>query len=140
MSRSGYSEDFDGETGLLNLYRGTVTRAIKGKRGQAFLREMADALDAMPIKELIANDVVSPEGQVCAIGSVALARGLDVTNLDIHDGDEVGKAFGVARSLACEIAFVNDDDFSYRTETPADRWKRVRAWVADQVSGKAGEP
>ncbi len=38
MSRSGYQDDCEG----LNLYRGTVRRAIRGKRGQAFLRELAD--------------------------------------------------------------------------------------------------
>lgn len=128
MSRSGYSDDADDGDGQLQLYRGNVDRAIWGKRGQAFLREMAAALDAMPVKELIAGDVVRDDKSVCAIGSVALARGLDVSKLDIHDGGEVGKVFGVARPMACEIAWENDDCGPYQ-ETPAARWQRMRNWV-----------
>lgn len=134
MGRSGYTEGYgDDEPGLLNLYRGSVERAMRGRRGQAFLREMAAALDAMPVKELIANDIVTEEGAVCAIGSVAVARKLDVSEIDEHDPDAVGHAFGIAASMAREIAFVNDDDFGFKTETPAERWTRVRAWVRAQI-------
>ena len=130
MSRSGYSDDCDGWE--LVMWRGAVNSAIRGKRGQAFLREMAAALDAMPLKELHANVVVE-EGQVCAIGSVAVARGLDVSELDIDDRDEVAKAFGVAPALAAEIAFMNDDDFGWKKEEPAARWQRMRKWVDEQL-------
>lgn len=126
MSRSGYSEDCE----HLALWRGTVTRAINGKRGQAFLREMAAALDAMPVKELVADVVVRDNEHVCAIGAVAVARKLDVSDLDIYDGEEVGKKFGIARHLACEIAYENDERGPYKGETPAERWTRMRAWVA----------
>jgi hypothetical protein len=47
--------------------------------------------------------------------------------LDMYDGDDVGKAFGISRSLACEIAYENDEARS--RETPAERWTRMRAWV-----------
>ncbi len=129
MSRSGYSEDCEN----LGLWRGAVESAIRGKRGQAFLREMAAALDAMPVKELIAGEVVRDSEHVCAIGAVAVARGLDVEGIDVSDGDDVGKTFGVAGALAKEIAFMNDDDFGYAAETPAVRWKRMRAWVEVQL-------
>jgi hypothetical protein len=132
MSRSGYSYDLD--QGMLNRYRANVDRAIRGKRGQAFLREMAAALDAMPVKELIAGDVVRDDKSVCAIGSVALARKVDVTELDIYDKDEVGRAFRIAPALAAEIAFLNDDDFAWKsTETPERRWQRMRRWVEGQI-------
>ncbi len=132
MSRSGYCEDDDDNTH--GLWRGAVASAIRGKRGQAFLREMAAALDAMPVKELIDGDVVRDEGHVCAIGAVALARKMDVTKLDIEDGDSVGKAFGVSPSLAREIAFNNDDDFEQHGDrTPAERWTRMRSWVDRQL-------
>jgi hypothetical protein len=55
MSRSGYIDDDWEEYQLLNLYRGNVWRATVGKRGQALLREMAAALDAMPVRELVAG-------------------------------------------------------------------------------------
>lgn len=48
MSRSGYSND--GEN--IAMWRGQVASAIRGKRGQAFLRELVEALDAMPEKRL----------------------------------------------------------------------------------------
>ena len=100
MGRSGYVEDFDDEGGSINLYRGSVERSIRGKRGQAFLREMAAALDAMPVKELIGGELVRDAEHVCAIGSVAVARGLDVSELDEYDGETVGKTFGIAESMA----------------------------------------
>lgn len=128
MSRSGYTDDCDN----LGLWRAAVARATDGKRGQAFLREMAAALDAMPVKELIAGEVVRDNEHVCAIGSVAVARQLDVQHLDIGDGEAVGQAFGVARALACEIAYENDDGGPY-TETPAARWQRMRSWVDKQI-------
>ena len=133
MSRSGYSEDCEN----LGLWRGAVERAIHGKRGQAFLHEMAAALDAMPVKQLIAGEVVRDSEHVCAIGSVAVARKADVAELDIYDRHEVAKTFGVAPALAAEIAFVNDDDFGYSTETPAQRWTRMRKWVAEQIGETA---
>ena len=49
MSRSGYSDDYEG----LGLYRQTVENALRGKRGQAFLRELLEALDALDEKKLI---------------------------------------------------------------------------------------
>jgi hypothetical protein len=47
MSRSGYSDDHS-EWDLIR-WRGAVASAIRGKRGQAFLRELLVALDAMPV-------------------------------------------------------------------------------------------
>jgi hypothetical protein len=136
MGRSGYSDDLDG--GALNLYRGTVDRALRGRRGQAFLREMADALDAMPVKELVEGDIVRDDGHVCALGAVAVARQIDVSQLNECEPDDVGKTFGIARSMAAEIAFVNDDDFVFRRETPGERWTRVRAWVAGMLAAEEG--
>jgi hypothetical protein len=107
MSRSGYSEDLD--QGALNIYRANVDRALAGKRGQRFLREMLAALDAMPVKELVAGEIVRDETHVCAIGAVALARKVDVFALDVYDQEEVGKTFGVAKAMAAEIAYENDE-------------------------------
>ena len=133
MSRSGYSDDCEN----LGLYRANVDRAIRGARGQAFLREMAAALDAMPVKELISEEIVSSEGQACAIGTVALARKMDVSKLDPDNQDLVAAKFGIARCLAAEIAYENDEGGPYfsnpNKETPADRWKRMRKWVDDQI-------
>lgn len=137
MSRSGYSEDCDDE-GLANLWRANVDRTIGGKRGQKFLREMAAALDAMPVKELVADELVRDSEHVCALGAVAVARGLDVSKVDIYDPDEVGKTLGVSALLAREVAYENDEHGPWRGETPAQRWTRMRKWVADQLRPASG--
>lgn len=133
MSRSGYSED-GGD--YAELYRATVDRAIGGKRGQAFLRELASAMDAMPEKRLIAHELISEQGQMCTIGVVCAARGLDVTNVNADNADSVGGLVGIARSMAAEIEYENDE-CGRDDETPEHRWTRMRKWVSDSLR-KAG--
>jgi hypothetical protein len=135
MSRSGYRDDYD-YNGALNRWRANVNRSIGGKRGQSFLREMASALDAMPVKELVADEVVRDSEHVCAMGAVAVARGLDVSRLDVEDAEEVGKTFGIAGAMAREISFENDERAAWagHKETPAERWTRMRKWVSDNLS------
>lgn len=145
MSRSGYSDDCDN----LGLWRGAVESAIRGRRGQALLQEMAAALDALPVKELIAGEVVRDNGHVCALGAVAVLRKMNVADLDIYDGESVGRVFDVARAFACEVAYENDEcgerieNGRRVSETPAERWTRMRRWVAGQIgertSGETGQ-
>ena len=103
MSRSGYRDDYDDDDGALNLWRANVDRAIGGKRGQSFLREMAAALDAMPVKELVADEVVRDSAHVCAMGAVALARKLDVSKVDPEDPGTVADTFGIAQVALCGL-------------------------------------
>lgn len=131
MSRSGYTDDYDDSDYPLGLYRGSVERAIRGKRGQSLLREMADAMDAMPVKELIAEEIVV-DGAACALGVVAMKRGMDVSKLDPEDADTIANKFGIAPSMAREIVYMNDEA-CYRNETPSERWTRMRKWVAKQI-------
>jgi hypothetical protein len=130
MSRSGYVDTGDwedDEIGTLNLYRANVARSIRSKRGQAFLREMAAAMDAMPEKFLIADELVTAEGEVCAIGSVCKARGLDVSGTDPEEPDEVAKLVGISRILAAEIEYENDEGGWH--ENDEQRWTRMRHWI-----------
>jgi hypothetical protein len=56
MSRSGYTDDYGDDDPLaLGRWRSAVNNAIRGKRGQAFLHDLAATLDAMPEKKLSAN-------------------------------------------------------------------------------------
>lgn len=128
MSRSGYSDDLD-QWDLIR-WRGAVTSAIRGARGQAFMREMLAALDAMPEKRLIRHELENGGG-VCALGAVGRARGIDQTTLDPENQRQIAEAFGIARAMTCEIVFENDE-VGWQ-ETPEQRWMRVRAWVAAQV-------
>lgn len=133
MSRSGYS---DIDNWDLIRWRGAVASAIRGKRGRSFLEEMLAALDALSAPRLIANDLVNDEGDCCAIGSVALARHMAVADIDETEPEDVAAAFGIARALAAEIAFINDEG-TWNTETPEQRFVRVRAWVDEQLGAQA---
>lgn len=129
MSRSGYCDDI--EQWELIQWRGAVSSALRGKRGQEFLRELLAGLDAMPEKRLIANDLIR-EGEVCTLGVIGQTRGVDISTLDPEDSDHVAKVFDIAPAMAKEIVFMNDE-FPVRTETPEQRWLRMRAWVAAQI-------
>lgn len=154
MSRSGYSDECEN----VGLWRANVDRAIAGERGQKLLRDMLVALDAMPVKRLIEGAIQESSGDVCALGSVALLRKMDVTDLDECERDDVAKAFGIAPTLAAEVAYINDEyhrgecvtlqgpreqctydrwggGYSvFVPETPEERFVRVRAWVIENLS------
>ena len=133
MSRSQYSEDLEQQEHA--MWRGAVASAIRGKRGQRLLAEMGSALDAMKEKRLVADALVTEDGQVCALGAVGVARGLDMADLHPHDREAVALRFGIADALAAELAYINDEAAPY---DPADRWVYVRAWVAKQTESVAG--
>ncbi|MGO4337834.1 hypothetical protein AB4037_23235 [Labrys sp. KB_33_2] len=129
MSRSGYSDDYCGDSYWPTIcYRGAVTSAIRGKRGQAFLTELRDALDAMPVKRLVALEL-EKGGEVCALGAIAKARGLSVEKLDPEDYHTVAGTFGIAEALAREIVFENDEGVWFHKSTPENRWQHMRNWV-----------
>jgi hypothetical protein len=137
MGRSGYSDDYEGEVPL-ELYRRAVENAIAGRRGQALLLRLRDALDAMPTKRLIADAVRNKAGEVCAFGA------LDAAAPQYHEEDEYSSPthaerlaahFNVAPALAAEIVYENDEAMSWRSrdETPEQRWVRMRAWVEAHI-------
>lgn len=129
MSRSGYTDSNDGLA--LGRWRAQVRSAIRGKRGQAFLRELIVALDAMPVKELIAEELVTTEGDVCAIGAVCQARGIDVTNVDYGSPEDVAAKVGIASQMVAEIEYENDEG-GWR-ETDEQRWQRMRRWAESNL-------
>lgn len=145
MSRSGYTDD--GEN--VGLWRGAVDRAMGGYRGQYFLRKLRDALDAMPTKRLITDEIANGAGDVCALGAVDPA-----CKADPDDREAVGQHFGIAPAMAAEIVYINDERFDgeyvtaegpsrflyhgrprdvWRPFTPEERWALMRAWVEKQI-------
>lgn len=96
------------------------------------LREMAAALDAMPEKRLIAEELEDEDAEVCALGCLGKARGIAMNTLDPYDPENIAKAFGIAPALAQEVAFINDD--WGRHKTPEERWKIVRRWVMENTA------
>lgn len=162
MSRSGYTDDYD-EDGTGGLWRGAVARSIRGKRGQAALKEIAEAMDAMPKKILAAESLVTGSGEFCTLGVLGNVRGLSMDKLDPEDCDAVAKAFNIAPAMVREIVFENDEAISrvhkwievcgpMRPQRPyyenhyryvddpisaedmgARRWGYMRQWVSNQI-------
>ena len=120
MSRSGYS-DYIEDTWAHIRWRGAVESAIRGERGQALLRELIEALDAMPDKRLYAGSFATADGEFCTLGVVGARRGTKMDDLgdeDDCDPREVAKRFSIAPALASEIMYLND-------EWVADEWEFV---------------
>lgn len=145
MSRSGYIDDFDENWSLIR-WRGQVASATRGKRGQRLFRDLLAALDAMPEKALITGDLETKEGDVCALGSLGKARGIDMATIDPEDPPQVGAAFDIADQLAQEIVYMNDgyfddewDDSMKRSVpmSPERRWEKMRDWVSKQIKAEA---
>jgi hypothetical protein len=159
MSRSGYSDDCEN----IWLYRRAVENSLAGRRGQAFLRELAVAMDAMPDKRLAADSLSTAEGEFCTLGVIGHARGIDLHKLEEQEPDVVGDAFGISRAMAAEIVYMNDEaehdaapirlieicgpmePWNYHeryaripeADPEQHRWKRMRAWVAEQIKEAA---
>ena len=139
MSRAGYSDDID-EWAMIR-WRGQVASATRGKRGQKLLRDLLAALDAMPGKTLIRHELKTENGEVCALGALADARGIDVSQIDPEEPDDVAAVFDIASPLAREIVYYNDEHFDFRYVgnqrveiTPEERWAGMRSWVAEQIA------
>lgn len=139
MSRHGFVSNYDSEPFDYCRWRGSVTRALKGKRGQAFLREMLVAMDALPEKKLVRQNLIKPsylehEGEVlvCALGSVGLKRGLNMEGIDPEDYNTVASKFDIAESMSREIVYINDDG-AYEKETEEQRFLRVRNWIVSNI-------
>lgn len=167
VSRHGYVE-FDGDDPLAEgRWRGAMRSAFKGKRGQAFFKELIEALDAMPEKTLAPHSFTRG-GEICALGSVALKRGIDVSKFEPGEGedewddeidhDALAELFGIAPVMVREIMYENDecdhwhwaddgtrcDSIPYgvnrevrRYDTPSERWQRMRAWALKNLDSKS---
>lgn len=131
MSRSCYDDDLD-QWDLIR-WRGAVAAAIRGTRGQEMLHGLVSALDAMPVKALIRDQLIDEVGQVCALGALGVAcqRTDDMRKVDPEDYEQVARFFKVSECLAREVQYVNDE-LSFG-ESPVARWRRVRAWAESQI-------
>lgn len=164
MSRSGYSDDCDDNWALIR-WRGAVNSAIRGKRGQQVLKEIASALDALPEKVLAADSLETPEGEFCTLGALGHARGISMDQIDPDDREAVAKAFGISEALAAEIMHLNDEyinewgwidveicgpmrpyypDFGRHARTvrvhnkraAEQRWHHMREWVTSNIKAE----
>jgi hypothetical protein len=144
MSRSGYSYECD--CWAMIRWRGAVKQAVNGARGQAMLRELVQALDALPEKRLATGSLVTAEGDYCTLGALGRARGMDMEPIDPEDREAVAKAFGVAEALAAEIMYLNDKEgpheqvyFNFVVCGPMRTWERHTQlrWKQNPQAGAA---
>lgn len=126
MNRSDYTDDSDYDNWRAIMYRGAVKSATRGQRGQKLLRDIAQAMDAMPEKVLIADDLAR-DGQVCALGAAFQLRGINATAYHAENYIAIASALDAAPALVREIAFLNDECGDN------NRWLWMRNWVDSEI-------
>lgn len=150
MSRVEYNDFYDGAY-TYEMQCRTLMNATSGRRGQAAVRLLVDALDALPVHRLIA-DYVQRGGEVCAVGALVVqARvnaGLErtVALASLPAGDNVldwevaalaTEYVNIAHTLAWRMVEINDEDTAGMT--PEERWQYVRDWAVSQLHEEARE-
>lgn len=131
MSRSGYDGDCDYYDELaMGRWLGQVASATRGKRGQAFFRDLVEALEMMPEKRLIRNEL-RKDGEVCALGALGAKRGINLESLAPAEPEVIAQEFGVAHQLIREVVYQNDE-VGFR-DTPERRWERLYAWAKSNL-------
>lgn len=146
MSRSCYSDEYGDEfPGQINLFRANVERSIRSRDGQARLRELRDALLALPVKELqpeIFAEGAANSPRVCALGAWALAKcGGDVeqahamvpSDADDYETWDALQSHGWPKLVVLEAVYMNDEAW-FGNVTPAERYKRVLKWVEGSIA------
>ena len=131
MSRSDYS--YENDPWEVIRWRGAVKSAIRGKRGQAFLRELIASLEGLPTKKLIANDL-ERDGLVCALGSVGRARGINMTGISPYDDKRLAEVFGIASAMIREIEFENDEGGPFPRMANEQRYEFILAWARSNLN------
>jgi len=171
VGRAGYIEA-DGDNDLqIAGWRANVRRMMQGRQGQRFLWELYLSLEALPRKELITGGLIDKDGDCCALGAVAVSRGIEIPDdlkvrLDENgepeddDGydfyDLVTPLLKIKEMMAREVMYQNDEcdtwhwpdgsicrsipwakrDIPVRySDTPAERWLRMRRWVVSRLVG-----
>ncbi len=142
MSRHGFTDDGDYDEGAelaFGRWRAQVSSALRGKRGQQFLRDLVAGLDALPEKRLITNSLETAGGEVCALGAVRRFRNIELPKVgpEIEDDDwedsdwaTLGNAFDIAEQLAREVMYENDEVY---VANPEERWRKMRAWAVKRI-------
>jgi hypothetical protein len=168
MSRINDNYECDDTASFLRgcAFEANAHRALFGKKGQRFLRELEAALLAMPEKRLsdgrlARTTVVGTElvGECCALGAVALQREVaagtprpvamqelalvskpDDEDDESYDGWEMtGHAadiLGIVKPLAWTVVCANDE-YS-RSDSPEDRWQYMLKWARSRIRPMAG--
>lgn len=161
MSRATSWEDDEPYPNASALFQANVDRALKGKKGQTFLREIESALLAMPEKKLIGS-AVCEGGQVCLLGAVAVERAVkngksradalaelekeakehgqyepEGVNWDEADDEtlEYLRSLLGIKQFPLAWTFVHENDECH-VRTPEERYERMLKWVQRNIKGE----
>lgn len=108
----------DGDNPAALLWYPTLERALRGKRGGKVLREMRDALLALPDQRLIEGEIVTKEGDVCAVGAYLRHKDPEQYktwcerggfNGDAYETMDLGMELGMQKTIAWELGALNDE-------------------------------
>lgn len=128
MNRSGYSDATEAEARAWNKH---VLGSMRACDGEKFLKDLRDALDALPEKILIAESLVAINGARCALGCAIAARGIDAGIIQT-DIQSVAWVLNIGIPLAREIVYRNDEHLR-DNPSPEARWAYMREWVEQQL-------
>lgn len=147
-----YDPQFDNEW---ELWQANFDRHVNGVKGQQALRDLRDALLALPDRKLISGRLADEHGCVCTVGALALHRRVlqgerpedvlehlaamipqDLVDYDSWECEErtarVGESIGLKRMMAVALAGKNDDWYA-DDKTPEQRFERVLRWVESKI-------
>lgn len=149
MSDTRFGYDGDWEAMPYEMWQHNLELAIGGKRGQAALRELRDALVALPERKLISGALcrVNPAGPptFCVVGALAYHKRTKLGErpeevIESLLGDDIGpeetaqagRRIGLVWTLAWELGFKNDEE--YRGLTDEQRFEKFLAWTELMIS------
>lgn len=128
--------DEENYQGQLALWQANLNRHLLGKKGQRYLRELKDALLALPEKRLIAG-ALAKNGEVCAIGALIVKR-KQATLGELEgmedDSADYAKSLGIPYLMAWAV--VCENDYTLEHCTPEGRYERLLNWVEARLRGE----
>lgn len=150
MSRFWNDGEYEGnEEFRRGAWQENSRRAFASERGQKALRELRDALAALPRRRLLGGqfaDIFEQDdesiivGDVCAIGALAKFKGMEFTShhgTEDFDGFEtaaIGKKLGMSYVMAYDIAYRNDE--IYDSLGASERWWTMYGWLTAKINGR----
>lgn len=150
MSRVVYNEDEP--SAPYEFQEQAIRNAINGRRGQAALRLLIRALDAMPQRRII-DDWLIKDGDVCTVGAMVLQQCIEAGAsregaLGYLMGEQdrlnreaswdwtdivtlANEQLDIARFMGFEIVELTDE--WTKRSTPEQRWQYVRDWAVKNL-------
>ena len=120
MGREWHESEDEDFPNQMMLREQTVRNALKGRRGQKLLRELEQALLAMPTKRIITHQLVTQDGDRCLVGQYATWK-LQVVGMSEEEAlQEVRrrayrKLYGSKGDIPADLTLHEYDDYKHVT-------------------------